>query len=410
MPYKIIGNIKDGFKVCKKDEPKKCFSKNGLSLGVAKKQERAIILSELKGLGKRGFIGRIGGKTKLVEKILSIFPKDYENMIYVEPFIGGGSILYNKKISKEEIINDLDSNLIIFYKGIQKYNQNKINEGMKDYAHNKKNFDLIKNSNPKNHFDKFIKELILIRGSYRNNMRTYYEKNFNYDFIKQKERLKNVKIYNTDYKKIIKDYDSPNTLFYFDPPYEKSDGLYTHDFLPIKEVYDTIKNIKGKWILSYNDSKEAEELFKDFNINKVNTIYENRPDKKIKKNVKELIITNFKNGNISGSGNRKIFIDYLKNKNINPEIYLKMAKKSALKNGYNPKLISFSYDGKHKLTYDSPEGFKSFGSAAYNDYLIYQILNKIEYANKKRLNYHKRFFKESYDKYSPYELSLNILW
>ena len=60
-----------------------------------------MFYNNLKGLGKRGFIGRIGGKTKLVEKILSVFPKDYEDMIYVEPFIGGGSILYNKKLSKE---------------------------------------------------------------------------------------------------------------------------------------------------------------------------------------------------------------------------------------------------------------------------------------------------------------------
>lgn len=362
------------------------------------------------GTQKRGIVGRTGGKTKLVDKILSIFPKDYEDMIYVEPFIGGGSILYNKKLSKKEIINDLDSNLIIFYKGIQKYSQDKINEAIKDFISNKENFDLIKNSNPKNDFDKFIKELILLKNSYRYNRRSFIKKIVKYNFIKQKERLKNVKIYNTDYKKIIKDYDSPNTLFYFDPPYENSGGSYSHDILPIKEIYDNLKNIKGKWILSYNNSKEAKELFKNFNINEIDTVYEHISINKIKKNVKELIITNFKNENISGSGNRKIFIDFLKDKNINPEIYLKMVKKNAVKNSYDPKLISFNYDGKHKLNYDSPEGFKSFGAAAYNDFLIYQILNGIEYANKRRLNYHKRFFKESYDKYSPYELSLNILW
>jgi hypothetical protein len=130
------------------------------------------------------------------------------------------------------------------------------------------------------------------------------------------------------------------------------------------------------------------------------------PLERAKKQEKAIILSEIKRGH----GNRKVFIDYLKDKNINPEIYFKMVKKNALKNGYNPKLISFSYDGKHKFTYDSPEGFKSFGAAAYNDFLIYQILNGIEYANKRRLNYHKRFFKESYDKYSPYNLSLNILW
>lgn len=45
MPY-IIKKVKTGFKVCKKDEPKVCFSKRGLPLKRAKKQRVAIILSE----------------------------------------------------------------------------------------------------------------------------------------------------------------------------------------------------------------------------------------------------------------------------------------------------------------------------------------------------------------------------
>jgi len=48
MPY-IIEEFEDGYKVCKKDEPNKCFSKNALPLETAKKQEKAIILSELRG-------------------------------------------------------------------------------------------------------------------------------------------------------------------------------------------------------------------------------------------------------------------------------------------------------------------------------------------------------------------------
>lgn len=50
MPYEIIpvteGKTK-GFKVCKKDEPKKCFSNHPLPKERAQKQKTAIILSEL---------------------------------------------------------------------------------------------------------------------------------------------------------------------------------------------------------------------------------------------------------------------------------------------------------------------------------------------------------------------------
>jgi len=43
-----------------------------------------------------------------------------------------------------------------------------------------------------------------------------------------KHRLKNTIILNKDYKKLIKEYDSPLTFFYLDPPYEESGNLYTH--------------------------------------------------------------------------------------------------------------------------------------------------------------------------------------
>lgn len=45
MPY-IIKKVKTGFKVCKRDEPKICFSKKELPLKRAKKQRIAIILNE----------------------------------------------------------------------------------------------------------------------------------------------------------------------------------------------------------------------------------------------------------------------------------------------------------------------------------------------------------------------------
>jgi hypothetical protein len=47
MPY-ILVKCKNGYKLCKRDEPKKCFSKNPISLSQAKKQRQAIAISERK--------------------------------------------------------------------------------------------------------------------------------------------------------------------------------------------------------------------------------------------------------------------------------------------------------------------------------------------------------------------------
>ena len=65
----------------------------------------------------------LGGKTQIIDKIISKFPKKINN--YYEPFIGGGSILINLLQQKDIIIKgniyvyDLNKSLIDFYKSIQ---------------------------------------------------------------------------------------------------------------------------------------------------------------------------------------------------------------------------------------------------------------------------------------------------
>ena len=104
MPYEI-NKVKTGYKVCKKDNPKECFSKKGLTKNKAIKQMKAIIISENKkvksGSGKtlKAPFGRMGGKSKLKKIIINeYFPKNYENMTYVEPFVGAGNIYFYKMI------------------------------------------------------------------------------------------------------------------------------------------------------------------------------------------------------------------------------------------------------------------------------------------------------------------------
>ena len=52
MPY-IITKVKDGFKVCKRDDPTECFSKKGLPKKRAIKQMKAISISEHTGGAKK---------------------------------------------------------------------------------------------------------------------------------------------------------------------------------------------------------------------------------------------------------------------------------------------------------------------------------------------------------------------
>jgi DNA adenine methylase len=70
----------------------------------------------------------VGGKTQILDDVLSRFPKTMAN--YHEPFLGGGSVLFgllshvkfgNIRVSGHIYASDLNSNLIGFYKNIQSH-------------------------------------------------------------------------------------------------------------------------------------------------------------------------------------------------------------------------------------------------------------------------------------------------
>ena len=53
-------------------------------------------------------------------------------------------------------------------------------------------------------------------------------------------------------------------------------------------MYNALKNIKGKFMLSYNDSPTIRNIFKNYNIQSIITKYQSPP-----REVVELIITNY---------------------------------------------------------------------------------------------------------------------
>ena len=60
-------------------------------------------------------------------------------------------------------------------------------------------------------------------------------------------------------------------FFYLDPPYEESKD-YPNAVNPI-DVYNAVKKIKGKFMLSYNDSPLIRNIFKNYNIQSIITKY-----------------------------------------------------------------------------------------------------------------------------------------
>lgn len=241
---------------------------------------------------------RIGSKRRIVNKVLNRFPSNYEEMIYVEPFFGSGSIFFNKKQSQKEVINDLDKDLMNSYKNIKKIKT--IPDSYPELENIKTDNELTafyksKSNNP---FQQFYKDVVKYCSTFGNKgtNNAYVDKKPS--LLKSKyipfyqERLKNAVIHSKDYKGIIKQYDSVNTLFYLDPPYEDATGLYKNSGMNFEELQDILKNIKGKFVLSLNDSSKIRRLFKDFTIK--GFTHEGVGNKNIGvSSRKEVIISNF---------------------------------------------------------------------------------------------------------------------
>lgn len=237
-------------------------------------------------------IGRIGGKKLLKLRIIQMFPTNYESLEYIEPFVGGGSIYYAKKPSAMEVINDVDPAMFEVHNGLKYYGELIGTTLQGTYSREK--FNELKALAPMSLREKCMRNIVLSKTSYSSNQNVFNPgQNWikGADYTPYQDRSKDTTILNEDYKDVIAKYDNTNALFYLDPPYENSNAIhYKFPKVDYSEMATICKGLKGKFILSINDSLTVRELFKDFHIREIATKY--RTPKGLKM-ANELIISNY---------------------------------------------------------------------------------------------------------------------
>jgi DNA adenine methylase len=213
------------------------------------------------------FFNRIGSKRSIKEKVYSLFPKEYD--IYVEPFIGSGALYFYKEPSKKEIINDLDKQLIEGYKLLKKADTNETHYQILDTIPSIQRFV---DKKATNNNERLLQLMYIHNNTFSSSGKGKIYKEYGGQYKinnleEYKERLKKTTILNQNYKKVIEKYDSDKTFFYLDPPYENpSTDLYNHDNFDFIELNEVLRNLKGKFLLSINDSKNIRTIFKGFKI------------------------------------------------------------------------------------------------------------------------------------------------
>ena len=99
------------------------------------------------------------------------------------------------------------------------------------------------------------------KGKYPNKYETLKKKLQDQKIIKRLQKISVVE--KIDCIDLIKKYDSEDTFFYVDPPYFKKEFYYSKDFPREKheELAKTLKNIKGKFALSYYDFDDLRTFY-----------------------------------------------------------------------------------------------------------------------------------------------------
>ena len=74
------------------------------------------------------FVKWVGGKGQLIEQLEALLPADFdrwENVTYIEPFVGGGAMLFYMLQTHPNItsavINDINEDLTTCYKVVRDY-------------------------------------------------------------------------------------------------------------------------------------------------------------------------------------------------------------------------------------------------------------------------------------------------
>jgi DNA adenine methylase len=219
---------------------------------------------------------RTGSKYYMRDMIVPLIPS---HKIYVELFAGTSAIFFSKEKAEMNVLNDLDKSVINKYKVLLKSPDN-----LESYNKDLNTKDKIRHfydhhsNNPQN---ELLLEKITSCNGFGSKPVTYanmiYKSSNPYNSLvkhlpEYKELLKGVKLETKDYEKIVDKYDSPDTFFFIDPPYENTNTTFGYaedknfDFIRLRKVLD---KIKGSFLLTINDSPQVRSLFKGFKLTPV---------------------------------------------------------------------------------------------------------------------------------------------
>ena len=173
-----------------------------------------------------------GSKWRMANTIVSLMPP---HRSYLEPFFGSGAVLFNKPQSAIETVNDIDGDIVNFFKILRECPE-KLAEAISLTPYSRDVFDDAHENHGTDPFDKAYRFAIRSKMSF--GYKTYQKTGFKIDVYGRERsycvdcwnrmpsqlyeaavRLKQVQIENRPALEVIKKFNYDNVLVYADPPY-----------------------------------------------------------------------------------------------------------------------------------------------------------------------------------------------
>ena len=290
------------------------------------------------------FVKWVGGKSQLISSIERILPREIDTLpelTYIEPFVGGGAMLFwalqNMKNVTKAVINDVNNDLTTAYRTVRdnaidliielkrlekEYKLLQSEESRKAfYLAQRERFNTKQLDDVENTTLFIFLNRTCFNGLYRVNSNGLFNVPFGKytnpticdenTIFADSELLQKVEILTSDFEETIH-YATENTLFYLDPPYKPlsqtssftsyaKENFDDDEQIRLKQFCDKLDEMDYLWILSNSDVRSNDptndffdDLYSDYSINRVwaSRSVNANPEKRGK--LTELIITNYR--------------------------------------------------------------------------------------------------------------------
>lgn len=230
----------------------------------------------------------IGGKRNLAETIVKAIagiPHD----LYGEPFVGQGGVFLRRPFrARAEVINDINQDVVTLFRVLQRHYVAFL-EMVKWQLTSRAEFERLVVVDPATLTDleRAARFMYLQRTTFGGRVVgqtfgvSYGPARFDVTKLAPileavHERLAGVTIERLPWDAFIDRYDRPEALLYCDPPYHGSEGDYGRGLWSAEDfarLADRLRRLKGRFLVSLNDTPEIRAAFRGCRLTPVRTTY-----------------------------------------------------------------------------------------------------------------------------------------